>query len=72
LIAAPITQQAEAKYASRHDDAAHRDDKPTGLVVAPIDEVIQLAEPWQWDEPSALEGISDGEWDAFIEALKSR
>ncbi len=53
-------------------DAAHHDDKPTGLVVAPIDEAIRLAEPWPWDVPSALEGISDGEWDAFIEALKSR
>lgn len=52
-------------------DAAHPDE-PTDLAVAPIDEAIRLAEPWPWDEPSALEGVSNREWDAFIEALNSR
>jgi hypothetical protein len=52
-------------------DAAH-DDQVPGLTVAPIDEALRLARPWPWDEPSALEGITDEEWDAFIRALETR
>jgi len=53
------------------DPVAH-DGAPQGLVVVPLDEAIRLAKPWQWDEPSALEGIGDDEWDAFVAALEAR
>jgi hypothetical protein len=42
------------------------------LVAAPIDQALQLAQPWPWDEPSALHGITDEEWDAFMRALAER
>ena len=53
------------------DPVAH-DGAPQGLVVVPLDEAIRLAKPWKWDEPSALEGIGDDEWDAFVAALEAR
>jgi len=53
-------------------DPATHDGSAEGLVVVPLDEAIRLAKPWQWDEPSALEGIDDAEWDAFIAALETR
>jgi hypothetical protein len=37
-----------------------------------LDEAIRLAKPWQWDEPSALDGIDNAEWDAFTAALATR
>jgi hypothetical protein len=33
---------------------------------------LGLAKPWQWDEPSALDGIDNAEWDAFTAALETR
>lgn len=53
-------------------DAAAHDGAHDGLVVVPMDEAMRLAKPWNWDEPSALAGISDEEWDAFVAALESR
>jgi hypothetical protein len=53
-------------------DAARHNETGEGLIVAPLDEAIRLAKPWNWDEPSGLEDITDAEWDAFIAALESR
>ncbi len=53
-------------------DAARHNETGEGLIVAPLAEAIRLAKPWNWDEPSGLEDITDAEWDAFIAALESR
>lgn len=53
-------------------DAATDNNGSDGLVVAPLEEAIRLAKPWKWDDPSALEGLGDDEWDAFISALEAR
>jgi len=52
--------------------AARHNETGEDLIVAPLDEAIRLAKPWNWDEPSGLEDITDAEWDAFIAALESR
>jgi hypothetical protein len=38
-------------------DAARHNETGEGLIVAPLDEAIRLAKPWNWDEPSGLEDI---------------
>lgn len=57
---------------SSMSDAVTHDGVPEGLVVVPLAEAIRLAKPWKWDEPSALAGIEDAEWDAFVAALEAR
>jgi hypothetical protein len=47
-------------------------DQPAGLTVLPPDEALQRAQPAPKDEDLIIEVLTDGEWEAFTQALAER
>jgi hypothetical protein len=47
-------------------------DEPTALTVLPPEEALKHARPLPGDDEMAIDGLTDGEWEAFEKALAAR
>jgi hypothetical protein len=47
-------------------------DEPLSLTVLPPNEAIQAARPVPEGEELSIEGLTDDEWEAFLQALAER